>query len=321
MYSIPATPRPGWSDLASTVRAQVPAVLGSEVVRARSAESGFGNGFAGVLTLADRRQVFAKLAARSVNPFAAASHREEIVVLEQMPAAAPVPQLVAAFDTELEIDGARDTWVGVVTEHVPGRWPDPRRADDLERLETLTVELSQLDPCPIPGLPRRVDDAGTFGRWDGPGASAVDLGSYGSGLVDNLDRIRGVAADWSAAMDGTALLHGDLRPDNVVTTEVRAFAVDWPAACIGAAWTDALLMVPALTLMRGAPDPARFLQRHPVLSEVDPAAVDAALAASLGYFVTSSLAPTPPGLPTIRAFQRAQADSVLAWLLQRWRLG
>lgn len=289
-------------------------------MRAHTEGSGFGNGFAGVLTLVDRRRVFAKLAARSVNPFAVAAHREEIAVAEQMPAAAPVPRLVAAFDAELEVDGIRDTWVGLVTEHVPGRWPDPRRPDDLERLVSLTVELSHFDPCPIARLPRRVDDRETFGRWADTGPSAVDLGSYGHALIDNLDRIRGVAADWSAAMDGTALLHGDLRPDNVVTTDVRAFAVDWPAACTGAAWSDALLMIPALTLMRGAPDPSQFLEQHPLLCEVDPAAVDAALAAALGYFVTSSLQPPPPGLPTIRAFQRAQADSVLAWLVRRWGL-
>lgn len=129
-----------------------------------------------------------------------------------------------------------------------------------------------------------------------------------------------MASGWAPAMAGTALLHGDLRLDNIVTTDARAYAVDWPSACVGAAWADTLLMIPALALVDGAPDPAEFAAGHPLLSDVDPDALDAVLAAALGYFVASSLLLPPPGLPTVRAFQRAQAEVALQWLLRRWHL-
>ncbi|MFI7404394.1 aminoglycoside phosphotransferase family protein, partial [Streptomyces sp. NPDC049541] len=41
------------------------------------------------------------------------------------------------------------------------------------------------------------------------------------------------------------------------------------------------------------------------------------LAALAGYFVAHALQPPPPGLPTLRAFQRAQGDTALAWLRRR----
>lgn len=35
---------------------------------------------------------------------------------------------------------------------------------------------------------------------------------------------------------------------------------------------------------------------------------------ALGFFSNVSRRPDPPGLPTLRAFQRLQADALLAWL-------
>jgi hypothetical protein len=38
------------------------------------------------------------------------------------------------------------------------------------------------------------------------------------------------------------------------------------------------------------------------------------LAAAAGYFVDRCRTPPPPGLPTVRAFQRAQGNALLTWL-------
>jgi cysteine desulfurase/selenocysteine lyase len=65
-------------------------------------------------------------------------------------------------------------------------------------------------------------------------------------------------------------------------------------------------MIATVTLERVAPDsaPAR-------------AAVTAYLAALTGYFVHESLQPPPPGIPHVRAFQRAQGEVCIAWLRER----
>ncbi|MCX5066569.1 hypothetical protein OOJ91_11845 [Micromonospora lupini] len=36
-----------------------------------------------------------------------------------------------------------------------------------------------------------------------------------------------------------------------------------------------------------------------------------------GFFADSARRPPPPGIPTVRAFQQAQADAPLPWLAQR----
>jgi Phosphotransferase enzyme family len=56
------------------------------------------------------------------------------------------------------------------------------------------------------------------------------------------------------AAAGPALLHGDLRADNLLLTPGRVVAVDWPRACAGAAWVDLLLLLPSVA-MQGGPNP------------------------------------------------------------------
>ena len=48
-----------------------------------------------------------------------------------------------------------------------------------------------------------------------------------------------------------------------------------------------------------------------------PENVDAVLAALAGFFVQRATLLPPPGLPTLREFQRAQGTESLAWLRRR----
>jgi hypothetical protein len=314
MYRVAATPRPRWDELPDSVRRRISASAGSTVVRADSVTSGFSNGFAGPLRLSDRRSVFVKAIAEHINPVGLQMYRDEAGVLARMPASAPVPVLLDWFDEDV----AGERWVCLLIEHVDGRAPDLRRPGELDRITALTVRLAELDPNPVAGLPRIADDTSTFDRWRHVDRAEPGLGSYHSWLIDHFDRLVDVASGWAPAIDGTALVHGDFRPDNIIVTDDRAWAVDWPGASAGAPWVDTLLMLPALAMLDGGPAPGDVAAAHPLLSGVDPAAIDAVLAAALGYFVTSSLLEPLPGLPTIRAFQRAQGEVVLHWLRDRW---
>jgi hypothetical protein len=44
-------------------------------------------------------------------------------------------------------------------------------------------------------------------------------------------------------------------------------------------------------------------------------------AAVAGFFTVCALEPPPPGLPTLRPFQAAQAEVARAWLAERLYLG
>jgi hypothetical protein len=49
--------------------------------------------------------------------------------------------------------------------------------------------------------------------------------------------------------------------------------------------------------------------------------VTAVVVADAGYFLDRARLPDPPGLPTVRRFQRAQGDVCVRWLQARlgWR--
>jgi hypothetical protein len=50
---------------------------------------------------------------------------------------------------------------------------------------------------------------------------------------------------------------------------------------------------------------------------VDPDAINRVLVGLAGYFTFQGLQIDPPGLPTVRAFQRAQGEVARAWLADR----
>jgi hypothetical protein len=92
--------------------------------------------------------------------------------------------------------------------------------------------------------------------------------------------------------------------------------VDWPHVSLGAPWVDLLAFLPSVA-MQGGPKPWELFDDHPVAGSATPEHVDAVLAALAGFFVQRSVLPPPPGLPTLRQFQRAQGVEALAWLRRR----
>jgi hypothetical protein len=81
---------------------------------------------------------------------------------------------------------------------------------------------------------------------------------------------------------------------------------------------DLLAFLPSVA-MQGGPKPWEVFDEHPVARGAARENVDAVVAALAGFFVQRCTLPPPPGLPTLREFQRAQGVEALAWL--RLRLG
>src|SRR5205807_5856601 len=135
----------------------------------------------------------------------------------------------------------------------------------------------------------------------------------------DIDRLAGLETDWPAAVAGNTLLHLDLRADNLLLAQDQVFVVDWPHACVGAAWVDLLAMLPSVIMQGGDPD--RCWRRYPAGRDVAADQVNAVLAALAGYFAVSATRPAPPELPRLREFQRVQGDAALSWLRERVALG
>jgi len=303
--------RLAWQAVPDHVRSALDERLGSPVVEALVQPGGFSPGTAARLRLADGRRAFVKAVGSSPNPGSPAFHRNEARVAAAMPSEAPVPPFLFAYD-----DG---DWVALAFEDVDGRHPVvPWRREELDRVLAAVGELvASLTPSPVEAPTIAAYFEEEFRGWREL-ASTGDPDWLDQWARANLDRLAELEGRWPEAALGETLLHGDIRADNILLTEDRVVFVDWPHASIGAAWIDLTFMLPSVSMQHG-PKPWDVFDSHPVAVGALPGAVDAVVAALAGFFVWRGSLPPPPGIPGVRAFQRAQGEHAVAWL--RHRLG
>jgi aminoglycoside phosphotransferase (APT) family kinase protein len=289
------------------VKRAVEDTLGASVVRAETQPGGFSPGVASRLTTVDGRRAFVKAISSDPNPDSPAFHRREARIAAQLPASAPVPRLLWSYD-----DGE---WVVLLFEDIAGSHPTvPWRDDELTRVLAALHDLGLvLTPSPIdaPSIDAALKPL-LVGWRSFASAGAVPDGWAGR----HLDDLAALEATWADGASGTTLLHTDLRADNMLLTDERVVFIDWPWAAVGAAWIDLANMLPSVA-MQGGPEPWTVFDAHPVSRGADPDAVTAYVAGLAGFFVWGGSQPPPPGLPTLREFQRAQGEPTLRWLRQR----
>lgn len=296
-----------WAALPGEVRAAIVRAVGSPVVEAVSQPGGFSPGLAARLRLASGARVFAKAVGVSGNPAAVRMHRREAAVAARLPASVAAPRLLWSEDF--------GDWVALVYADVEGCSPVlPWRAEEWARVHAAVVELAGT-PAP-PDLRPLGHKPDAFSGWRALAADPALAERVDPWARANLERLADLESAWPSAVVGDRLVHGDLRADNMLLTAREVLFVDWPHAAAGAPWADLVFMLPCVAL-QGGPDPAAAWASSPFAATADPEAVDAALAAVAGYFTHSALLPAPPGLPTLREFQRMQAGPALAWLRSR----
>ncbi|MGI9147651.1 MAG: aminoglycoside phosphotransferase family protein [Chloroflexota bacterium] len=298
------------------IRGAVEEWAGCAVVHAASQPTGFSPGVAARLHLADGRTVFVKAIGPIPNPDSPSFHRREAQIVAALPMTAPVPRLLWSYD---EGDGG---WVVLVFGNVDGQHPaKPWHTAELDRVvDALAAMAASLTPSPLPTLAVSSASAafgGPLRGWQplraGRGCHFAHLDAWSA---RHLDRLADLEVTAPAAVAGETLLHFDVRADNMLLTDDRVWFVDWPHACVGAAWVDVVCFAPSVT-MQGGPPPEAVIARHPACRTADPAAITATVAAVAGYFTHRALQPSPPGLPTVRAFQAAQGVVARKWLAQR----
>ena len=302
-----------WGAAPVWLREEVEMRLGARVAGAVTQVGGFSPGVAARLRLVDGRRVFVKAVGPEPNPDGPAAHRAEARNMALLPRSAPAPRLLWSLD--------RRGWVALAFEDVDGAQPTlPWRSGQLRRvLEMVATMAAALTPAPagFPTIGERLQDSFVgWRRLAAAHAAGDDLGGLDPWTARHLDRLADLEAGWPRAAEGETLLHSDLRADNLLLTPTRMVAVDWPWACVGAAWVDLLLLLPSVT-MQGGPDPAATFATHPAAAGTDPRAVTTALAAWAGFLVGGARLPAPPGLPTLRAFQAGQGVVALDWLRRR----
>ena len=231
-----------------------------------------------------------------------------------IPPAAPVPRLLFVLDDD------PDGWVVLAFEDVDGRQPAvPWRDAELERVLAAMASLAA-DLTPSPLRPPLVADASeAFGGVEG--LTWASLVAAPNAALDpwsarHLEALAALEARAGEAARGDTLLHFDLRADNLLLAGDGVRVVDWPHAHVGQAFVDLVWFAPSVA-MQGGPRPAELVTRYgPRATRTRPHSMPSSRA-SPPTSPSASLLPPPPGLPTLRAFQAAQAEVARAWLAER----
>jgi hypothetical protein len=183
-----------------------------------------------------------------------------------------------------------------------GRWPPPWDGAAIASVrESLTAVWATPPPDWVPSvLDEREQLLGGWALIERDPAPFLSLGLCSSAWLDaSLPTLR--AAAESAPVEGDALLHLDVRSDNICLTDRGAVLVDWNWVHRGnpdldlAAWASSLHL-------EGGPPPEQLLPGGGRLG-----------AALAGFFGARAGLPPPPTAPKVREVQRAQLEVALAW--------
>lgn len=305
-----------WQAIPAKIRQSAEQWLGSPVIRVESQPKGFSPGVAARLETADGRRVFVKAVGPEPNHTAPLFHRREAQIAALLPASAPVPRLLWSHDDQ------EDTgWVTLMFEHIEGKHPaQPWQTDELKRVLDALARLSAaLTPSPLPdgAVPTASERFSKHLRgWQflqGQPDMVARLDEWSARYLAEMAEIESRVDD---AVKGNTLIHLDIREDNLLLTDEQVWVIDWPHACVGAAWLDLICFVPSVT-MQGGPAPESIIAAHPTMAAANQDAVTAAIVPLAGFFTYQSLKPPPPGLPTLREFQAAQALVAREWIAAR----
>ena len=291
-----------WPALPPHVRAWIESTLGATVVHAVGQTGGYGPGMAARCELADGRRYFVKAASPAQNPDTPGMMREELRINAALPSGMPAPHLLHGLD-----DGE---WVVSIFEDVEGREPgSPWTDDDLRAVGDLSRRVSGLTgDASWPTLGERY--ARVFTGWRTL-EGELDNTGLDPWCRKHLSRLAGLEEGWEEVVRGGSVVHGDFRSDNILIGPHRAVLVDWTATCRGAAWFDLATILPSVEVA-GGPPPERSAEI--VGLRVAEESLVPLVAAFAGYFAHRSQLPDPPGLPTVRAFQRVQGEVTTRWL-------
>ncbi len=299
-----------WAAVPAAVQSWAEAVGGGAPESVRDLAGGFSPGATAVLQCAER-DIFVKAVGTALNAESPGMHRREAVVSAALPPSPRVPGFLGSYD-----DG---DWVALAFEAVDGRPPHhPWETGELLLvMDALSSLHRELTPSPLPSLEPLANRARhLFGGWAELAALEAPPAALDGWVRSHLDRLAELESGWPGACEGPTLLHGDVRADNVLLAAGGVVFVDWPHAAVGTPAFDVIGWAPSVVL-EGGPPPEELLGRHVAPVPIDPDVITVLLAAVAGFFVSRSLRPAPPGLPTLRAFQAAQGGVALAWLRRR----
>lgn len=316
-------PKPPWRAVPVAVRHAVEAMLGSQVRRGARVWGGYGPSPTYRLRLADGRGAFFKAVNPASNEFMHSAHaREERAYSE-------LDQLIGpwapTFYGAIHCAG----WDVMLLEDLGPKSAPPwmpglarRGAQALADFHTSTLGASLPDWLPQPGS-LLTPMAALWGR----GMETESL----RGVVDMAGDQHDAAGRWLEAALPTlaqasrrlpdvapphALLHFDVRSDNLRWVHGRLRLVDWPHVASGPPELDAAAFAQSVTV-EGGPAAEQVMAWYGERSPLRGDALDASVAWLAAFFAYHAWRPDIEGLPRLRPFQRQQLAVCLAWAARR----
>lgn len=274
--------------------ARVEAMLGARPVGWRAAQGGYTEALRGQVTLASGATAFVKV---GVSAQTAGWLRAEARVYSA--ARGDFISALRGWDD----DGDRP--ILALEDLSEAFWPPPWTSARVDAvLEAIgSVAAASVGGLELPPLEASREAMSGWQRIAADPAPFLGLGVATQVWLDHaLDAL--VAAERAVCLEGDALLHMDLRSDNMCLVQDRAVFVDWNWACRGSRVFDVAAWLPSLH-SEGGPAPESIL----------PDAAEEAAALS-GYF--ASKAGLPPCTPSgrVRVVQRTQLSAALPWAVR-----
>ena len=181
-------------------------------------------------------------------------------------------------------------------------WPPPWTN---ARVEAVLSTLAAVREAPLGRLTSFADSIGdavawTWGMVELDPAPFLSLGLCSVEWLQYALPIL-LLATRSMRLDGEAVMHRDVRSDNICFVGDRAVLVDWPAVCRGNELKDLAFWAPSLHA-EGGPPPEAILPDAPDLA-----------AFTAGYFAARAGLPIIPDAPRVREVQYQQLSTALPW--------
>ena len=275
---------------AENIQDRIERAVGQPIVHMRRVERGYSIALRLVVTLADGTAMFAKVA---TTPDIAAWLRREQQVYTSL-SGTFLPAYLGWDDHDGEMP------LLLLEDLSAARWPPPWRPGDVERVrEALHMVAEQR----LPGLPHVEESAELLNGWSLVAADPQPFLALGIAdqrwLQAALPTL--LSIDGRAAVHGDALLHCDVRSDNLCFHAGRAVLIDWNHARVGNPLFDIACWLPSLHA-EGGPMPETILPN---------AGAFAAIVS--GYFAARAGLPPPEGAPLVRGVQLQQLRTALPW--------
>jgi hypothetical protein len=274
----------------SSLRERVAAALGAEVTDSRPALGGYTHAERWIVQMADGRSAFVKGA---VDEDTAAWLRAEHRIYADVRGSF-LPELLAWIDD-------KEHPVLVLDDLSEAIWPPPWTGNQVPRvLETLREVAATTPP---PGLDSLANLRDYLTGWPVVAEDPTPFLSLGLCSLPWLERALPelIAAEGAFVLAGNALVHFDVRSDNICFTDERTLLVDWNGAVVGNPVIDLAAWLPSLHA-EGGPAPEELL----------PGAPEAAALVG-GFFAARAGLPQIERARRVREVQLAQLRAALPW--------